>query len=137
MDNRNEGRKTMSNVVDALERENVALQKHIERLEKIITELQSQLRKEENKNSKLRNERNRYAKEIERLNNYLDCYNYVFGDVRPRIQEIKSEAYKEFAERLKEKSVYAKQIPEGEYFVAVDEEDIDNLVKEMAEGKNE
>ena len=50
----------MSNysVVEALEQENIALQKHIEKLEKIITELQSQLRKEENKNSKLRNERN-------------------------------------------------------------------------------
>lgn len=137
MDNRNEGRKTMSNVVDALERENVALQKHIERLEKIITELQSQLRKEENKNSKLRNERNRYAKEIERLNNYLDCYNYVFGDVRPRIQEIKSEAYKEFAERLKEYRYTSSDWSHGEHPMVVEWDDVENVIWELTEGNDD
>lgn len=50
------------------------------------------------------------------------------SDEAIRLSEIK--AVEEFAETLKEKSKYAKQIPAGEYFEAVDVEDINNLVKE-------
>ena len=57
-----------------------------------------------------------------KLNNVIDC-NYC-------IDLAKIEILEEFVEALKEKSKYAKQIPAGEYFEAVDVEDINNLVKE-------
>lgn len=48
----------------------------------------------------------------------------------PSEKVIELSEIEEFAETLKEKSKYAKQIPAGEYFEAVDVEDINNLVKE-------
>lgn len=51
-----------------------------------------------------------------------------------KIQAWKAEAYKEFAERLKEhKCSY--DLPDYHSFVAVDVEDIDNLLKEMVGDK--
>ena len=99
----------------------------------VIKRQQAQLRKEQNKNSKVRNERNRFKTEVERLNYFLDCYKYVFGDVRPRLKQIKDEACKEFAERLKEEKWYDSNY--CEWLVSVS--DIDNLVKELTEGGNE
>ena len=59
--------------------------------------------------------------EIERLERHTKMHD-----------EIQAEAIKEFAERLKE---FQKPVCFDEAFIAVDVEDIDNLVKEMTEGK--
>lgn len=56
--------------------------------------------------------------------------NNLHTDCNYCIELAKIEAVEEFAETLKEKSKYAKQIPAGEYFEAVDVEDVNNLVKE-------
>ena len=74
----------------------------------------------------------RQQTEIESLKKAYEIYEESSG-----LKWAKTEAYKEFAERLKEKTKYAKQIPAGEYFVAVDVEDINNLVKELTEVSNE
>lgn len=77
---------------------------------------------------------NRQNAEIERLGK--DRYIFKDGvlELIPRtdIEEIKSEAIKEFAERLKEKAT-STFYEEHKY---VDTEDIDNLVKEMAGDNN-
>ena len=49
------------------------------------------------------------------------------------LKQIKSEAYKEFAERLKGKSYYAENFKD----LIIDAEDIDNLVKELQNGVKE
>lgn len=56
--------------------------------------------------------------------------NNLHTDCNYCIELAKIEAVEEFTETLKEKSKYAKQIPAGEYFEAVDVEDVNNLVKE-------
>ena len=56
-----------------------------------------------------------------------------YFDVRKMIKEIKSEAIKEFAERLKRYSFVDNLSLDGKETVYID--DIDNLVKEMTEGK--
>ena len=102
----------MSNVVDALERENFVLQKHIERLENIITIQQT---------------------EIERWKNEAICYQDLWCEGMTDVQTAKSEAYKEFAERLKHGKYY--DLNYCEWVVEVCVSEIDNLVKEMTEGK--
>lgn len=52
-----------------------------------------------------------------------------------KLQQAKSEAIKEFAERLKRYSFVDNLSLDGKETVYID--DIDNLVKEMTEGKNE
>lgn len=58
-----------------------------------------------------------------------------YFDVKKMIKEIKSEAIKEFAEKLKRYSFVDNLSLNGKETVYV--EDIDNLVKEMTEGNND
>ena len=79
---------------------------------------------------------NRKDAEIERLKevttNTINS-SIEFGlDKGKEIQKAKSEAYKEFAERLKEKAM--QKFDWNEY---IEVEDIDNLLKELTEGGNE
>ena len=67
----------------------------------------------------------RQQAEIERLKKS----NEMFTDIGKMYSEIKSEAYKEFAERLKEKS--SSRFDYSELVFEISEYDIDNLVKEM------
>ena len=71
---------------------------------------------------------NRQKAEIERLRSQLDCYEETSGN-----KQAKAEAIKEFAERLKRDAF----LPLGTYFVEeiITAKQIDNLVKEMTEGK--
>ena len=73
---------------------------------------------------------NRQKAEIERLQKETNLVSIQFQDLQERINDIKAEAYKEFAERLKEKSFQSF----GNYGITrdvVEVCDIDNLVKEM------
>ena len=91
---------------------------------------------------------NRQEAENERLQNILICFMDALGKVRkvddideisliPLMSELnkqyrselKAEAYKEFAERLKAKS--DSRFDYSELVFEISEEDIDNLVKEM------
>lgn len=66
--------------------------------------------------------------EIERLKETVDS----FTDIGKLYSEIKTEAYKEFAERVKEK-IYTAHFGRGknEFFVTtINPDDLDNLVKE-------
>jgi hypothetical protein len=65
----------------------------------------------------------RQKAEIERLNKAVD----LFADIGKMYSEIKAEAYKEFAERLKEK--FARQVSKG--YCKVLNDFVDNLLKEM------
>lgn len=72
---------------------------------------------------------NRQKTEIERLNKKVEELSEVLSDtIRIRYTEVKSEAYKEFAERLKSYLLLNKK---GEMSV-IAFENIDNLLKEMA-----
>lgn len=71
----------------------------------LINRQKAQLFKEQNKNSKLRNERNRLQAEVERLekdSKRLEKVEMQLDDAMKMYDTIKAEAYKEFAERLKE-----------------------------------
>lgn len=113
----------MSNysVIEALEQENLGLIKHIEGLEKII----------DMQNAK-----------IEEGRNILNSYALRYGTVRDqnkRVKEIKSEAYKEFAERLKARCTDLDTCNINEPTVRIlyyAEETIDDVVKEMTEGNS-
>lgn len=94
--------------------------------------LQAKVIKEQNKNSKLRNERNRLQAEIERLekdSKRLKKVEMQLDDAMKMYDTIKSEAYKEFAEKVKQG------------FFSNSEQDVlicgvvDNILKEMA-GEN-
>ena len=68
---------------------------------------------------------------IEQLGSDIDIkYNTIYT-MREKLKNLKSEAIKEFAERLKEHSFVDKLSLDGKETVYVD--DIDNLVKEMTE----
>ena len=69
---------------------------------------------------------NRQQAEIERLQNE----NNQFADIGKMYSEIKTEAIKEFAERLKE-NLIEESYDDVQFFKVVGESDIDNLVKEM------
>ena len=83
---------------------------------------------------------NRQKAEIERLTdlsnqlgNDIDIkLNYIY-DLEEKIETAKSEAIKEFADRLKEKKYKSCEWSHGEHPYIVEECDIDNLVKEMTE----
>ena len=73
---------------------------------------------------------NRQKAEIERLNKKVEELSDVLsGTIRIRYAKAKSEAYKEFADRLKEKS--DSHFDYSELFFEISEGDIDNLLKEM------
>ncbi len=88
---------------------------------------------------------NRQKAEIENLKQIIDEEDKEILKLQKRIifwrddlnyqpEKIKSEAIKEFAERLKEKADdYV--LAEGEFETMIFENDIDNLVKEMTEGE--
>lgn len=78
----------------------------------------------------------RQQTEIERLNKEIQITKDAYTMLQTKIEIIKSEAVKEFAERLKEKSeiVHLFFVHTGEHYM-VDIDDIDNLVKEMV-GEN-
>ena len=74
----------------------------------------------------LLDKRNEALKEVERLTGICNSYALQYGTVRDKqavVDEIKAEAIKEFAERLKPKLSY------------YDEVIVDTLVKEMTEGE--
>lgn len=88
---------------------------------------------------------NRQQAEIEKLNSSVDDHFWDFCSIAgcegasndcwktcpdSRYNKIKNEAVKEFAERLKDKS-----LTKWDYHDAVDIEEIDNLVKEMVGDK--
>lgn len=88
---------------------------------------------------------NRKQAEIEKLNSLVDNHFWDFCSIAgcegasndcwktcpdSRYNKIKNEAVKEFAERLKDKS-----LTKWDYHDAVDIEEIDNLVKEMVGDK--
>ena len=70
----------------------------------------------------------------ERLNKKVDELSEVLSDtIKIRYKEAKTEAYKEFAERLRETSelFYCIEMGKSRYAVAVETSEIDNLLKEM------
>ena len=73
---------------------------------------------------------------IEQLGSDIDIkYNTIYT-MREKLKNSKSEAIKEFAERLKEKADdYV--LAEGEFETMIFENDIDDLVKEMTEEKSD
>lgn len=119
--------------------------------------MQAKVIKEQNKNSKLRNERNRLQAEIERLKECPKCVYEYDGEITEycvqgpcpnfkTVEQIKAEAYKEFAERLKELDGYDNHTFDDCVSLLVPDEyikgryekineiwnTIDNLLKEMA-----
>lgn len=75
---------------------------------------------------------NRQQAEIERLNIRLRKEQHQFADLGKMYSEIRAEAIKEFAERLKDDSWFTDLFDRNDYPVrAVTKEDIDNVVKEM------
>ena len=107
-----------------------------------INRLQAKVIKEQNKNSKLRNERNRLQAEIERLKECPKCVYEYDGEITEycvqgpcpnfkTVEQIKAEAYKEFAERLKEYAYLDNGIT-GFQDMVVDLSDIENIADEMA-----
>lgn len=95
-------------------------------------------------NNRLNAEIERLEKEIENSNKQYPCtvkmsdyclvYTRSLDDYDKLIDEIKSEAIKEFAEKLKENVFYANYCGIGEFAgKVVSVEDIDNLVEEMTE----
>lgn len=80
---------------------------------------------------------NRQQAEVERLQKKVEELSEVLSDtIRIRYSEAKSEAIKEFAERLKEKQKQINITYNLDYDVVFVSE-IDNLVKEMVGDKNE
>jgi hypothetical protein len=78
-------------------------------------------------------------KEINRQKHVLDFYALQYGtvtDQSKKIKEIKDEAYKEFAKRLK-KHMCSYDLSNYHYFRAVDEETLDGVLKELTEGSND
>ena len=107
-----------------------------------INRLQARVIKEQNKNSKLRNERNHLQAEIERLKECPKCVYEYDGEMTEycvqgpcpnfkTVEQIKAEAYKEFAERLKEYAYLDNGIT-GFQDMVVDLSDIENIADEMA-----
>ena len=74
----------------------------------------------------------RQQAKIERLNEYNENLKAANTALSNEILDIKSEAVKEFAEKLKENSeiVHLFSVHTGDHYM-VDIDDIDNLVKEM------
>lgn len=95
--------------------------------------------KEQNKNSKLRNERNRLQAEIKRLKECPKCVYEYDGEMTEycvqgpcpnfkTVEQIKAEAYKEFAKLLRRQAF-------DRLYVSVDE--INNLLKEKEDNNND
>lgn len=76
---------------------------------------------------------NRQKAEIESLNIELQSMRSAANSYKMHYETTKSEAIKEFAERLKEKKYKSCEWSHGEHPYVVEECDIDELVKEMTE----
>lgn len=73
---------------------------------------------------------NRQKAEIERLNKKVEELSDVLSDtIRIRYAEAKTEAYKEFAERLKQSTVTA--VVGNEIYAVATSKGVDNILKEM------
>lgn len=73
---------------------------------------------------------NRQKSEIERLNKKVEELSDVLSDtIRIRYAEAKIEAYKEFAERLKQSTVTA--VIGNEIYAVATSKGVDNILKEM------
>lgn len=81
---------------------------------------------------------NRQKAEIKRLQKEVNLVTILYQDVQERTEEVKVEAYKEFAERLKEK--YGIFTPLGVNWIeevkVVRVSDIDKILKEMVGEEN-
>ena len=87
---------------------------------------------------------NRQKAEIERLELLTQSLNLVITELQKDCENTKAEAIKEFAERLKATPVRFASITGfgnppimGKKVLYIDDNDIDNLVKEMTEGGGE
>ena len=92
---------------------------------------------------------NRQRAEIERLTGYNENLRAANSDITNKlwdeVEEAKTEAIKEFAERLKETPMRFRvdhtidcfKMPVSKMVLFIDDNDIDNLVKEMTEGEDE
>lgn len=72
---------------------------------------------------------------ISYLEKSIDCSRKEYNRLLQKLQQAKSEAIKEFAKRLKEKCYEDFQETYEMLSPYVTEDDIDDLVKEMTEGK--
>jgi hypothetical protein len=81
---------------------------------------------------------NRLQAEIERLKAYIQNNGSGWGLISHLefCKNLKAEAYKEFAERLKESKYESSDWSHGEHPYVVEESDIDNLLYEMV-GEND
>ena len=81
---------------------------------------------------------NRQKAEIERLTlEYAGFKAGVkhFADIGKMYSEVRAEAIKEFAERLKERKYQSSDWSHGEHPYVVEESDIDEILEEMTEGQ--
>ena len=76
---------------------------------------------------------NRQKSEIKRLQKEVNLVSIQFQDLQERTDEIKLEAYKEFAERLKRSTVTA--VIGNEIYAVATSKGVDNLLKEMVGDK--
>ena len=83
-------------------------------------------------NECLKDLKNAHA-DIDRFENLYTEYLEKSEDLERQLKTAKAEAYKEFAERLKEKTSCAKDVFDYTEKLVVDVEEIDNLIKEMTE----
>ncbi len=109
----------------------------------LINRLQAEKSNLEIELKAMRGAANSYKAEIERLKECPKCVYEYDGEITeycvqgpcPNYKteaQIKAEAYKEFAERLREHKFEIEDIPKKEIFYAVETHHIDNLLKEMA-----
>ena len=78
---------------------------------------------------KAKEEINRQKAEVERLQKEANLVSIQFQDIQERIKDIKAEAYKEFAERLKRSTVTA--VIGNEIYAVATSKGVDNILKEM------
>ena len=98
-----------------------------------IEELKTEIERMEDENYTLKNKIEIRDNLIEQLGSDIDIkYNTIYT-MREKLKNSKSEAIKEFAERLKEKLQWDVEF----YNKIVFEDDIDKLVKEMTEEKSD
>lgn len=78
---------------------------------------------------KAKEEINRQKTEIERLRKEANLVSILFQDLQERMNDIKAEAYKEFAERLKRSTVTV--VLGNKIYAVATSKDVDNILKEL------
>ena len=78
-------------------------------------------------------ENKRLKKEIERLNAVSEICGECHKKYAEKIERAKSEAMKELAEELKRKATIVHTTRSGIHYYEIDDNEIDNLVKEKME----